>query len=103
MRPIVAQVYVQLSHKNGLLFMVTKLNLSCSHYDWCTFCTLLRSLNVRHFRTLEATRLKTMASRSPIMSMTSVQDFMKIHQLAQTLLVGIHRQRDYLINIALSF
>jgi hypothetical protein len=40
---IVAQVWVELSHENGVVIMVAKLNSEWSH-DWCRFCIHLRSL-----------------------------------------------------------
>jgi hypothetical protein len=52
MGPFVAQV-IQLSHKNGLDTMVTKLNPCESKADWCRFCIHLRSLNLRHFKMVE--------------------------------------------------
>jgi hypothetical protein len=60
-----ARVWVQLSHENGVLSMVTKFNASCSHVEWCKFYIHLRSLNIRHFGMVEATRLKILASRPP--------------------------------------
>jgi hypothetical protein len=39
--------------------------ISWSHVDWCKFFIHLRSLNVRHFRMVEGTGLKSTASRSP--------------------------------------
>jgi hypothetical protein len=37
MGPIVAQVWLQVLHKNGLVSMVTKLNPSWSNVDWCKY------------------------------------------------------------------
>jgi hypothetical protein len=38
--------------------------MSWSHVDWCKFCIHLRSLNIRHFGTVEGTGLQSTASRS---------------------------------------
>jgi hypothetical protein len=35
MGPTVAQVWVQLSHENGVVSVITKLNPSYSQVDWC--------------------------------------------------------------------
>jgi hypothetical protein len=34
---IVAQAWVQLSHENDVVTMVTNCNSLCSHIDWCKF------------------------------------------------------------------
>jgi len=61
MGPTVAQIWVQLSHENGVITMVTKRNYSWSHVDWCNFVIHLRSLIIRHFGMVKATELKVMA------------------------------------------
>jgi hypothetical protein len=55
MGPIVAQVWVQLSHENRV---VTSLNCLWSHVDWCQFCSSPQKINVHHFGMVEATLLK---------------------------------------------
>jgi hypothetical protein len=62
--PIIVNVWLQLSHENDVVTMVTRLNTFWSHVNWCKFCIHLRSLNVRHFRIVETTGLKMM-SRLP--------------------------------------
>jgi hypothetical protein len=47
MRPIVVKVWVQLSHGNGVVTMVTSLNSSWSHFYWCKFCIHLRNVGFR--------------------------------------------------------
>jgi hypothetical protein len=64
MIPIVAQAWIQLSHENGVVSVVNKLNSLWPGVGWFKFCIHLRSLNFRHFGTVEGTRLKIMASRS---------------------------------------
>jgi hypothetical protein len=59
----VAQAWVQLSHDNDVVPMITKLNPLWSHLDCCKFCIHLSSLNVCHFRMVEAVGLKSIASR----------------------------------------
>jgi len=53
-----AQVWVQMSHDNSMVSMVTELNVSSSNIDWLKITIHLRSLNVLHFGTVTATRLK---------------------------------------------
>jgi hypothetical protein len=59
--------------KNGLIksclsfVYLSVYKISWSHVDWCKFCIHLRSLNVRHFRMVEGTGLKSTESRSPSM------------------------------------
>jgi hypothetical protein len=68
MGPIIAHVWVKLSHKNGVVTVVTKLSSSVCHDDWCKFCIYLRSLNVRHFGMVKATGLQIVTLRSPLMA-----------------------------------
>jgi hypothetical protein len=60
---IVTEVWVKLSHENGVVTMVSKLNPSLSNVKWCKFYIHLRSLNVCHVL-VEAMGLRIMASRS---------------------------------------
>jgi hypothetical protein len=55
---IVEQVWVQLTHKNDVVSIFTKLNPSCFQVERCEFCVHLRSLNVSHFSMFKATGLK---------------------------------------------
>jgi hypothetical protein len=55
---IVAHVWLQLSHENGLVTMVEKPNSSWSDVGWYKFCIHLRIMNFWNFRMVEATRLK---------------------------------------------
>jgi hypothetical protein len=48
--------------------MVTKFNPLLSNIDWCRYCIHLRSLNLHHFKMVEAMDLKIMASRLPSMA-----------------------------------
>jgi hypothetical protein len=56
--------------KNGLIKSCSSFDdlsvykISWSHVDWWKFCIHLRSLNVRHFRMVEGTGLKSTESRS---------------------------------------
>jgi hypothetical protein len=56
-------LWIQLSHENSVVFMETKLNRHVSALR-SKVCIHLRSLNIRHFGTVETMRLKSMASRS---------------------------------------
>jgi hypothetical protein len=62
--PVVAQVWLQLSHENDLVAMVTRLNLSHSHAYWSKLNIHLRSLNARRFKIVKAMGLQFMASTS---------------------------------------
>jgi hypothetical protein len=57
MRPIVAQIWIELSRENGVDTMAATLNALLSHVDWWNVCVYLRSLNVRRMRLVEATGL----------------------------------------------
>jgi hypothetical protein len=61
MGPDVAQVWIQLSHENSVVTIVTNLNSLRSHVDWCNFCIHVRSLNVHHIGLVKATGLKITA------------------------------------------
>jgi hypothetical protein len=63
MGPIVAQVWVQMSHENGVVTMVTKLNPSWTHIEKFKLYIHLRSLNASLFG--EGMGVKSMESRSP--------------------------------------
>jgi hypothetical protein len=91
------------SDKNGLIKSCTSFEdlsvykMSWSHVDWCKFCIQLRSLNARHFGTVEGTGLKSTASRSPSMAWPLYWISWKTNQLVQKLLGGdtqIDRQTD---------
>jgi hypothetical protein len=41
-----------------MVYIVTKLDHSRSHVDWCKFCINFIKLNIGYFGTVEATRLK---------------------------------------------
>jgi hypothetical protein len=58
MGPIVAKVLDQMSHKNCVANMLTKLNPSLPHDDSCKFNIHLRSLNVGNFGMVEAAGLE---------------------------------------------
>jgi hypothetical protein len=47
-----------------VIAMVTSLNSSLSGVDWCKFCIHLRSLNIRHYGTVEGMELEIMESGS---------------------------------------
>jgi hypothetical protein len=47
------QIWVQLTHENGLVIKAAKLKPSCSHVDWRKFCSHLESWNVRHLELLK--------------------------------------------------
>jgi hypothetical protein len=55
-----AHVWFQISHKNSLVTVVTKLNSSWSHVDRCKFFIHLRSLKVRNVGMVKAMVLKIM-------------------------------------------
>jgi hypothetical protein len=61
MEPAVVHVWFKLSHKNGVVTLLTGVNSSRSHVDWCKFRIHLRSLNVGRFGTVAATVLKIVA------------------------------------------
>jgi hypothetical protein len=72
-------------HENGfikscpLLEFLPAYKLPWTHVDWCKFCIDPRYPNISHFVMIEATRLKSMAARSPpINSITSILDSMKL-------------------------
>jgi hypothetical protein len=50
----------KLSHENGVVIMIIPILAQVLHH--------LRSFNVRHFTTVEATVLQIMASKSPTMA-----------------------------------
>jgi pantothenate synthetase len=55
MGPIIAHVWVKLSHKNGVITVVTKLSSSVCHDD-------------RHFGMVKATGLQIVTLRLPLMA-----------------------------------
>jgi hypothetical protein len=57
--PTFAQVWVQLSYEDGVVTMVTNLNFSCGMLTDASFAYHLRSLNIRHFRAVAVTELKS--------------------------------------------
>jgi hypothetical protein len=61
---VVAHECVQPSHKNDVITMVIKLNLSWSHVVRFKFCIHLRSMNISHFGMVEVTGRKIMTLRS---------------------------------------
>jgi hypothetical protein len=60
-----------LFYNNAFIFsptLVTELSPLLSKADWCGFCIHLRSLNLGHFKIMEAIGLNIMALRSPSMA-----------------------------------
>jgi hypothetical protein len=82
-RPIIEQVWVRLSHENGV---VTNLSTSWFHVKRCKCCIHLRNLNLRHFGMVEGTRLKYVIQVT-FNHMTTLLNLLKICQWG-------HRQKN---------
>jgi hypothetical protein len=70
MGPIISQEWLKLSHKNGLVTMVTQPKPSCTHVGWCKFRIHLK-VERPLFVNGETTGLKMMKPTSPSIARTS--------------------------------
>jgi hypothetical protein len=95
MGPNVAKVWIQLSHENGVVSVVTRQPFML--WPWLVqVCSHLRSLNVHHFE-------NGWSYEVTVNVMTSLLNVMKIYQLVQKLLAGStlidrsHKPRFYFL------
>jgi hypothetical protein len=72
--------------------MLNNPNLLFSKVEWCRYCNHLTTLNLSHFKVVEAMGLKLVAS-VPCNTIATLQNFIQIYQLVQYLLQEKQRHR----------
>lgn len=74
-----------------MVTVVTSLNYSCTHVDWCKFCTCLKRMNVRHFGTVNGLKILHQGHLQWQEQPTKVHDNLPI---GSNVIAEGHRQTD---------